>query len=91
MASQEIRWAISDAIRSGLPKCGECSHWMKSSLCPREHNVKGMSRGPSSGEAACDKFLAKDAATAAHIAERMAPITKYLARPLSPEGTADAE
>lgn len=80
MASEEIRWAIADAIKSGLPKCGECSHWMKSSLCPREHNVKGMSRGPSCGDSVCSKFVAKDAATAALIAERRKPIDEYLQR-----------
>lgn len=27
--------------------CGDCDKWMKSKECPREHNVKGYSRGPS--------------------------------------------
>lgn len=78
MGSQEIRWAIADAIKAGLPKCGECSYWMKSAFCPREHNVKGMSRGPSCADSACSKFVAKDAATAALIAERRKPIDDYL-------------
>ena len=38
---------ITVAIASRSSWCGDCSHWMKSSECPREHNVKGMSRGPS--------------------------------------------
>ena len=69
--SQEIRWAISDVLTSALPKCGECYYWMKSRDCPREHNVRGMNRGPSCGDGACVKFKAKDAATAAGIEARM--------------------
>ena len=78
MADQTIRWAIADAISSGLPRCGECSHWMKSRECPREHNVKGMSRGPSCDDRTCDKFVAKDAETAARIAERRKPLDEYI-------------
>lgn len=76
--SEEIRWAIADAIASAWPKCGECSKWMKSRECPREHNVKGMSRGPSSGDGACDKFVARDDATAARIEARRKPIIDHL-------------
>jgi len=32
---------------------------MKSRDCPREKNIGGMSRGPSSGQPGCDKFLRK--------------------------------
>lgn len=38
------------------PCCGNCFFWMKSSLCPREHNVKGYSQGPSMSGLACKKF-----------------------------------
>lgn len=78
MASQEIQWAISDAIRSALPKCGDCSHWMKSRECPREKNVKGMSRGPSCNDSTCDKFAAKNAETAARLEAQMVPVKEYL-------------
>jgi hypothetical protein len=40
------------------PTCGGCQHWMKSRECPREHNVNGMSRGPSMSGTPCDKFMA---------------------------------
>lgn len=76
--SEETRWAISDAIRAGLPKCGECYWWMKSRDCPREHNVRGMSRGPSCDDGACPKFQAKNDETAAAIAERRKPIDAYI-------------
>lgn len=78
MGSNEIRWAIADALSAALPRCGECKHWMKSRECPREHNVNGMSRGPSCGAAVCDKFVAKDEATAAMLAERWKPAAEYL-------------
>ena len=39
-------------------RCGDCFNWMKSSRCPREKNINGMSRGPSMGApvGACPKF-----------------------------------
>jgi hypothetical protein len=37
-------------------ECGNCQHWMKSRVCPRERNVNGMTRGPSSGDPACKDF-----------------------------------
>jgi hypothetical protein len=40
----------------GRPECGNCFFWMKSRECPRERNVAGASRGPSSLDRACDKF-----------------------------------
>lgn len=43
--------------RVSLPKCGNCNKWMKSSQCPREHNVNGMTRGPSSEEIACKQYV----------------------------------
>ncbi len=55
-------WALSDAmVAKYAPKhrCGDCDNWMKSRQCPREHNVKGMSRGPSCNDYTCDKFVAK--------------------------------
>jgi hypothetical protein len=42
--------------RNARPSCGNCRHWMKSRECPRERNVNGYSRGPSSGEPPCGKF-----------------------------------
>ena len=37
-------------------KCGNCFYWMKSRLCPREKNVKGMTMGPSISGLPCEKF-----------------------------------
>lgn len=36
--------------------CSDCDKWMKSSLCPYEHNVRGYSRGPSCSAFPCSKF-----------------------------------
>lgn len=74
----QLSYELSMALKSALPRCGECYWWMKSRDCPREHNVKGMSRGPSCNDATCDKFKAKDAATAAAVAERWKPAADYL-------------
>lgn len=74
----KVGYEISVALASALPRCGECYYWMKSRECPREHNVRGMSRGPSSGDATCAKFKAKDARTATAIAERWKPADAYL-------------
>lgn len=38
-------------------KCSNCIKWMKSSRCPREHNVREYSQGPSSSDLPCDKFV----------------------------------
>ncbi len=47
---------INQIERSLRPRCGNCDHWMKSSLCPHEKNVNGYSRGPSCDEMPCGKF-----------------------------------
>lgn len=73
-----LGYEMSLAITSALPRCGECYWWMKSRDCPREHNVKGMSRGPTCDAAVCDKFKAKDEETAARVAERWKPAADYL-------------
>jgi hypothetical protein len=41
------------------PRCGHCDHWMKSTDCPKEHNVNGWSRGPSCEGMPCSKFIFK--------------------------------
>ena len=76
--ARKLSYEISMALVSALPRCGECHWWMKSRDCPREHNVNGISRGPSCDDATCDKFRPKDAATAAAIAERWKPADEYL-------------
>lgn len=38
-------------------ECGSCDKWMKSRECPRERNVKGMSRGPSCKDYICSAFV----------------------------------
>lgn len=37
--------------------CGSCDKWMKSSECPREKNINGMSRGPSCKSPICGQFV----------------------------------
>lgn len=59
--SDEIRWAITDALVAGAPKCGDCRHWMKTLDCPREPGWgKG---GPTAGTVACDQFEGRRART----------------------------
>jgi hypothetical protein len=53
---QQERDEFDRAFRRSCPRCGSCNHWMKSRECPREHNVKGMSRGPSADASTCSKF-----------------------------------
>lgn len=36
--------------------CGSCHFWMKSRECPKEKNVNGYSRGPSSESPKCGQF-----------------------------------
>jgi hypothetical protein len=43
--------------------CGDCSNWMKSRQCPKEHNVGGISRGPSCEGPTCKSFVETSAAT----------------------------
>jgi hypothetical protein len=39
------------------PKCGSCSHWMKSRSCPREvPTVRGRNTGPSCEDRPCSKY-----------------------------------
>lgn len=38
-------------------RCGHCSKWMKSRECPKEHNVNGMSRGPSCESLKCSEYV----------------------------------
>ncbi len=52
----EARRAAEDSKKK---TCGRCHWWMKSKDCPAEKNVRGISRGPSSGSnlaLTCSKF-----------------------------------
>lgn len=40
--------------------CMDCNNWMKSKLCPREINVNGWNKGPSSDDIICNKFESKN-------------------------------
>jgi hypothetical protein len=51
-----LRDLVFYAREAAKPRCGSCYFWMMSKSCPREKNVGGMSRGPSSGETPCDKY-----------------------------------
>lgn len=42
--------------RQARKTCGACHFWMKSQECPRERNVNGWNRGPSSGDVPCGRF-----------------------------------
>jgi hypothetical protein len=38
-------------------ECGFCSHWMKTSSCPRERKCSdGYHRGPSMSDSVCGKY-----------------------------------
>ncbi len=56
-------------------RCGDCDKWMKSSQCPAEKNVNGMSRGPSSEAFKCSQFV--ETATAS---KRRVDLTEELAQ-----------
>lgn len=53
---QELKYAI----RQCGTRCGDCDKWMKSSECPREKNVNGMTRGPSINAPICNQFVIKN-------------------------------
>ena len=53
--ADRIRTINAELLRTGR-RCGDCYFWMKSRECPREHNVNGMSRGPSCEGLACSKM-----------------------------------
>jgi len=53
---RELSDMVDRAREATVPKCGRCSHWMKSRICPREKNVNGISKGPSCNALPCDKF-----------------------------------
>lgn len=50
----KIRKLSADAFKP--LSCGDCYWWMKSRDCPREKNVNGQTRGPSSGGFPCPKM-----------------------------------
>lgn len=41
-------------------RCGDCTKWMCSRLCPRERNIDGRNHGPSCNGEICDQFVEKD-------------------------------
>lgn len=53
------------------PRCGNCEHWMKSRTCPREHNVDGMTRGPSCNALPCPQHAMTPSTIRVH-AEKVA-------------------
>jgi len=52
----QLRDKVAWAHDATLPRCGRCSDWMKSKICPRERNINGISRGPSCNTLPCDQF-----------------------------------
>jgi len=59
VAERRETWANLQACK----RCGACAHWMKSRDCPREKNVNGQTRGPSSRDIPCGKFEESASAT----------------------------
>lgn len=50
----DLRVRLIEAQRLDRAICGNCTHWMKTSECPREQGV--MKGGPSCADIACNKF-----------------------------------
>lgn len=53
---------VVEADRVARSECGNCQHWMKSRICPREYNDNGRQRGPSMSGIACEKFVMQQSA-----------------------------
>lgn len=47
---------LAELRQRAVKNCGNCDHWMKSSRCPLEKNVKGQTQGPSCNHYPCGKF-----------------------------------
>lgn len=62
----DLRANLNHAKRRMMPRCGNCSHWMKSSQCPKEVNVKGRSQGPSCEGIACKSYVEEIFSTDIH-------------------------
>ena len=60
----QLRDKVVEARVAAKPRCGNCHWWMKSRDCPREHNVKGMTRGPDAGGLPCSKHQWTDSSLA---------------------------
>lgn len=62
----DLRANLNHAKRRMMPRCGNCSHWMKSNQCPKEVNVKGRSQGPSCEGIACKSYVEDTFSTDIH-------------------------
>ena len=56
LRSSKLNELLIEYRQTDRKVCGACDHWMKSSLCPRETNVKGHPSGPSMSGSPCKKF-----------------------------------
>lgn len=54
---------LNEKIRKVGTRCGDCDKWMKSRICPKEHNVNGYTRGPSCDGFICTQFVESASAT----------------------------
>lgn len=72
-----FRERLAEARQTDRRRCGNCDHWMKSKVCPREVYVfqAGGYRGPSCFDHACEKFSLKQSAADLK-AERMAALER---------------
>lgn len=50
---RQSRLRAQERIR---PRCGNCFKWMKSSLCPKEVNIRGQHTGPNLDGIACELY-----------------------------------
>lgn len=50
---------LAQTIRHHETTCGACAKWMKRNECPKEKNIRGMSRGPSCDDYKCSIFEQK--------------------------------
>lgn len=76
----QLRDKVVEASQIGRSECGNCFFWMKSSACPREHNVNGRQTGPTMSDPPCSKFTIKQSTLdlkAQRLAEAVAFATKH--------------
>jgi len=59
----ELKTLYLRYLNTDKKRCGSCYFWLKTSLCPKEHDlVSWLARGPSASEIACKKFEWTDSA-----------------------------
>ncbi|MFA4871336.1 MAG: hypothetical protein WC623_24265 [Pedobacter sp.] len=54
---QTIQDAFIETQNTDKSICGHCDFWLKSSQCPKEHNITGRNVGPSANSFPCSKYI----------------------------------